>query len=163
MNIRSSKYICLQLAITAWLYPAIDPRSGFLNNATRESKYVNNLIEARKRDEDDFAYIMRIKKLYNINIWVYTPCSGGREELFKPVDDFDKDGKDVSILVWGNGLTGHCAPIKNIETLLDIIKITLTIIIVIDVHIGLIQKLNTKFTNVTTLSNSRLFVLRRRK
>ena len=38
LNIRNSKYNCLHLAITAWLYPAIDPRSGFLNNATRESK-----------------------------------------------------------------------------------------------------------------------------
>ena len=57
LNIRNSEY-----AITAWLYPAINPRSGFLNNATRESKYVNNLIEARQRDEYDFAYIIRIPK-----------------------------------------------------------------------------------------------------
>ena len=109
----------MQLAITAWLYPAIDPGSGFLNNATRESKYVNNLIEARQRDEVDFAYIMRIQKLYNINIWVYTLCGGCKVELFKAVDDFDKDRKDVRILVWGNGRTEHCALIKNIETLLD--------------------------------------------
>ena len=46
------------MALTAWLYPAIDPRSGFLNNATRESKYANNLIEARQRDEDDLGYIL---------------------------------------------------------------------------------------------------------
>ena len=109
----------MQLAITAWLYPAIDPRSGFLDNATPESKYVNNLIEARQRDEDDFAYIMRIQKLYNINIWVYKPCGGGKVELFKPVDDFDKDRKDFSILVWRKELTEYCALIKNIETLLD--------------------------------------------
>ena len=119
LNIRNSKYNCLQLASTAWLYPAIDPRSGFLNNAIRESKYVNNLIDARQRDEDDFAYIMRIQKLYNFNIWVYTPCGGGKVELFKPVDDFDKDREDFRILVWGNGLTEHCALVKNIETLLD--------------------------------------------
>ena len=91
----------MQLAITAWLYPAIDPRRGFLNNATHESKYVNNLIEARQRDEDDFGYILRIQKLYNINIWVYTPCGWGKVELFKPVDDFDKDRKDVRLLVSG--------------------------------------------------------------
>ena len=110
----------MQLAITAWLYPAIDPGSGFLNNATRESKYVNNLIEARQRDEDDFAYLMRIQKVFNINFWVYKPCGGGKVELlFIPVDDFDKDRKDVRILVWGNGLTERCALIKNIETLLD--------------------------------------------
>ena len=62
---------------------------------------------------------MRIQKLYNINIWVYTPCGGGKIELFKPVDDFDKDRKDVRILVWGNGLTEHCALSKNIESFLD--------------------------------------------
>ena len=66
----------MQLGITAWLYPAIDPRSSFLNNKTRESKYVNNLIEARQRDDDDFGYILRIQKLYNINIWIYTACGG---------------------------------------------------------------------------------------
>ena len=109
----------MQLAITAWLYRAIDPRSGFLNNATRESQYVNNLIEAQQRDEDDFKFIMRIQKLYIINIWVYTPCGGGKVELLKPVDDFDKDRKDVRILVWRNGPAEHCALIKNMETLLD--------------------------------------------
>ena len=71
LNIRSYKYNCLQLNFFAWLYPA-------MHHATRESKYVNNLIEARQRDEDDFAYILRIQKLYNINIWVYTPCGGGK-------------------------------------------------------------------------------------
>ena len=82
----------MQLTITAWLHPSID-------HATRESKYENNLIEARQRDEDDFAYIIRIQKLYNISIWVYTPCGGGKVESFKPVDDFDKDRKDVRTLV----------------------------------------------------------------
>ena len=91
LNISSYKYNCLQLTIIAWLHPAMD-------HATRESKYVNNLIGARQLDEDDFAYIMKIQKLYNINIWVYTPCGGGKVELFKTVDDFDKDRKDVSCL-----------------------------------------------------------------
>ena len=108
----------MQLTITAWLYPAIDPRSGFYNHATRENNYVNNLIEPRQQNEDDFAYIIRIQKLY-INIWVYTPCGEGKVELFKPVDEFHKDRRDVRILVWGNGTTEHCALIKNIETLLD--------------------------------------------
>ena len=57
--------------------------------------------------------------MYNINIWVYTPCGNGKIELFKPVDDFNKDRKDVRILVWSNGQIEHCALIKNIETLLD--------------------------------------------
>ena len=103
--------------------------------------------------------------MYNINIWVYTSCGGGKVELFKPVDDFDNDRKDVRILVWGDGTTEQCALIKNIETLLERpnknnINI---IIIVIFVHIGLIHKLNTTNMNSATLSNPRLFVLRRRK
>ena len=57
--------------------------------------------------------------MYNINIWVYTPCGGAKVELLKPVDDFDKDRKDVRILVRGDGTTEHCALIKNIETLLE--------------------------------------------
>ena len=73
LNIRSYKNNCLQLTITAWLHPAMD-------HATRESKYVNNQNEARQRDEDDFAFIIRIQKFYNINIWVYTPCVEGKVE-----------------------------------------------------------------------------------
>ena len=57
--------------------------------------------------------------MYNINIWVYTPCGNGKKELIKQVDDFNKDRKDVRILVWSNGQIEHCALIKNIETLLD--------------------------------------------
>ena len=69
--------------------------------------------------------------MYNINIrGVYTPCGEGKEELFKPVHDFDTNRKDVRILVWGNhGETSakpvpgwsktHCALIENIENLLD--------------------------------------------
>ena len=102
--------------------------------------------------------------MYNNNIWVYTPCGGGKVQLFKPVDDFDKDRKDVRILVWGDGTTERCALIKNIETLLERPnKNNIKIIIVIDVHNGLIHKLNTTNMNAATLSNPRLFVLRRRK
>ena len=102
----------MQLTVTAWLYPVIV-------NATRESKYVDKLIEPKQQYEYDFGYILRIQKLYNINIWLYTPCGGGKVELFKPVDDFNKDRNDVRILVWGDGTTEHCAVIKNKETLLD--------------------------------------------
>ena len=56
--------------------------------------------------------------MYNYNTWIYTPCGDGKVELPKSVDDFDKDKKDVRILVWGNGLTEHCALIKNIGTLI---------------------------------------------
>ena len=102
----------MQLTITTWLHPVI-------GNATRESKYVDKLIEPRQKHKNDFGYISRIQKLYNINIWIYTPCGEGKVELFKPVDDFDKNGKDVRILVWSNGQIEHCALIKNIETLSD--------------------------------------------
>ena len=112
LNIPSYIYNCLHLTIAAWLYPAI-------HHATREIKYQNKLIEPRHQHEDDFGYTLRIQKLYNINLWIYTPFGGGNVELFKPVDDFDKDRKDVRILVWGDGTTKHCALIKNIETLLD--------------------------------------------
>ena len=111
LNIRSYKYNCLQLIFTAWLYPAP-------HHATRESKYVDKLIEPRQQHEDDFAYIIRTQKLYNISIWVYTPCGGVEVELFKQVDDLNKDREDVRILVWCNGQIEHCALIKNIETLL---------------------------------------------
>ena len=72
LNMRSYKHNCLKLTITAWLHLSMD-------HETRESKYVNNLIEARQRDEDEFAYIVRIQKFYNINIWVFTPCGGAKE------------------------------------------------------------------------------------
>ena len=57
--------------------------------------------------------------MYNINIWVYTPCGEGKTLLFKPVDDFDKDRKDVGILVWENAGVEPCALIKNIENLIE--------------------------------------------
>ena len=63
LNIRNSEYNCLQLLITAWLHPAMD-------QATRRSKYVRNLIEARQQHEDDSAYKIRIHKLQNISVWV---------------------------------------------------------------------------------------------
>ena len=88
-----------------------------MDHATRESKYENKLIVPRQQHEDDFAYILRIQKFYNI--WMYTPRGDGKVELLKSVDDFNKDRKDVRILVWGNGQTEDCALIKNIETLLD--------------------------------------------
>ena len=141
----------MQLTITAWLHPVI-------GNATRESKHLDKLIEPRQQHEDDFGYILRIHKLYNINIWLYTPCGGGKVELFKQVDDFNKDRKDVRILVWSNGQIEHCALIKNIETLLvrPNKKITLNIIIAIGVPIGLTHKLNMINGNATTHSSQRL-------
>ena len=76
LNIRSFKYNCLQLTITAWLHPV-------RGNAIRESKYVDKLIEPRQQHEDDFGYILRIHKFYNINNWLYTPCGGVKVEINK--------------------------------------------------------------------------------
>ena len=106
LNIRSYMYNCLQLTITAWLHPVI-------GNATRESKYVDKVIEPRQQHEDDFGYILRIQKLYKINIWLYTPCGRGKVELFKQVDEFNENRRDVRILVWSNGKLEHCALIKK--------------------------------------------------
>ena len=92
----------MQLTITAWLPPII-------GNATRKNKYVDKLIEPRQQHEDDFGYILRIQKLYNIKIGLYTNCGGGEVELFKQVDDFHKGRKDVRLLVWSNGQIEHCA------------------------------------------------------
>ena len=64
------------------------------------------------------GYILRIQKLYNIKIWINTPCGNGKVEFFRQVDDFNKGGKDVRILVWSNCQIEHCALIKNKETLL---------------------------------------------
>ena len=102
----------MRLTITAWLHPAMD-------HATRESKYENKLIVPKQQHEVDFDYILRIQKLYNMKIWVYTPRGEGKVELFKPAEDFNKDRKDVRIIIWGKGQTEHCALIKNIEALLD--------------------------------------------
>ena len=57
--------------------------------------------------------------MYNIIVWINTPCGDGKVELLKPADDFDKDRKDVRILVWDKAGVEHCALIKNTETLLD--------------------------------------------
>ena len=157
LNIRSYKYHCLQLTIIAWLYPA-------MHHATLESKYQNKLIEPRKQHEDDFGYILRKQKLYNINIWVYTSCGGGKVDLFKPVDDFDKDRKDVRILVWADGTTEHCALIKNIETLLDRPnKNNIKYFYCDRCTFWFDSQIKYDKHELTLLSNPRLFVLRRRK
>ena len=100
--------------------------------------------------------------MYNINIWVYTPCGGGKLEMFKQVDDFKKDRKDVRILVWSNGQIEHFALIKNIETLLERPnKNNIKYYYCYSVPIGLTHKLNMINTNATTHSNQRLFILRK--
>ena len=101
--------------------------------------------------------------MYNINIWVYSPCGGGKVELFKPVDDFQKDRKDVRILVWSNGLTELCALIKNIETLIERPNRINHKFYYCDRCTYWFDSLNMTNMNVTTPSNPKLFVIRRRK
>ena len=91
LYIRNSKYSCIQLTLTDWLHPAMD-------HATREIQYVNNINDPRRKQEDDFADIIRIQKLYKTNIGVYTPHGERKVKLFEPVEDIDKDRKDVRIL-----------------------------------------------------------------
>ena len=129
-----------------------------MDHAT-ESKHLKNLIEARQRDEDDFAYIISKQKMYNMNIWVYTPCGGGKVEIFKPADDSDKDLKDVRILAWGDGTTEHTVLIKNIETLLDQPNRMNHKFFYCGRCTYCFDSLNTTNMNVTTPSNPRLFVL----
>ena len=83
-------------------------------------------------------------------------------ELFKQVDDFNKDRKDVRILVLSNGQIEHCALIKKYRNPVRSPKIKITLnIIAKDLPIGLTHKLNMINTNATTNSNQRLFVLRK--
>ena len=44
------------------------------DHATRGSNYAENLILPRQQHEDDFAFIIRIQKMFNINILLYIPC-----------------------------------------------------------------------------------------
>ena len=56
LNTRNYKYYCLQLSIAALLHFAID-------KATRDSKYVNDLIVPRQQHVGDFAYIIGKKEI----------------------------------------------------------------------------------------------------
>ena len=80
--------------------------------SNEKSKHQDKLIAPRQHHEDDFGYMLRKQKLYNTKIWVYTPCGDGKDELLHSVDDFNKDRKDVRILVCENGQTKHCARLR---------------------------------------------------
>ena len=49
LNIRNNKFNCLRLCITAALFPAAD-------HATRESKYIKNLVDDWKDNENTYDY-----------------------------------------------------------------------------------------------------------
>ena len=71
------------------------------------------------KDFKHIAYVLRIQKLYIINIGVYTTCGDGKVELLKSVNVFNRDQRNVSVLVLKNDGVEHCALIKTTETLID--------------------------------------------
>ena len=64
LNIRSNKFNCLRLCITAALHPVTE-------HATRENKYINNLVDDWEYNETAYDYITKTQNKYNINIWFY--------------------------------------------------------------------------------------------
>ena len=98
------------MCITAALFPVTD-------HATRESKYINNLVDDCEHNENNYDYLTRIQNKYNINIWFYQPSTEDdvKVELLEKCLNFVKGCKNVRILAWDE----HCALIKNIKVLLE--------------------------------------------
>ena len=90
LSTRKYKQNCLPLTITASRHPVKE-------HATRDRKYVINLIVPRQQIEDGFAYIfayiIRKQNICSVNIWLHTPCGDSKVDLFKSnlFIDFDKD------------------------------------------------------------------------
>ena len=84
--------------------------------ATKENKYINNLVDEWEYNETTYDYISQIQNKYNINIWFYRPTQdGAKVERLQKCSNFVKDRQNVRILVWNE----HCALIKNVEVLLE--------------------------------------------
>ena len=58
----------MRLCITAEFSPAAD-------HATRENKYINNLVDDSEDNENTYDYLTRMQNKYNINIWFYRPST----------------------------------------------------------------------------------------
>ena len=111
LNIKSNKFMFLRLCITAALYPVTQ-------DATRENKYINNLVDDREYNETAYDFIAKIQNKYNINIWLYRPTQDSniaKVERLEKCSNFVKDRQSVIILVWNE----HCPLIKNVEVLLE--------------------------------------------
>ena len=111
LNIKSNKYNCLRLRITAALYPVTQ-------DATREKSINNNLVNDWEYNEIASDYITKIQNKYYFNIWFYRPTQDSniaKVECLEKSSDFVKDRQNVRILVWNK----HCALIKNVEVLLE--------------------------------------------
>ena len=111
LNIKSNKFNWLRLCITAALYPVTQ-------DATRENKYINNLVDDWEYNETAYDYITKIQNKYNINIWFYRPAQDSniaKVGRLEKCSNFVKDRQNVRIPVWNE----HCALIKNVEVLLE--------------------------------------------
>ena len=111
LNIKSNTFNCLRLCITAALYPVTQ-------DATRENKYINNLVDDWEYNETAYDYITKIQNKYNINNWFYRPTQDSniaKVERLEKCSNFVKDRQNVRVLVWNE----HCALIKNVEVLLE--------------------------------------------
>ena len=87
-------------------------------DATRENKYINNLVDDWEYNETVYDYITKIQNKYFINIWFYRPTQDSniaKVERLEKCSNFVKDRQNVRILVWNE----HCALIKKVEVLLE--------------------------------------------
>ena len=85
-------------------------------DATRENKYINNLVDDWEYNETAYDYITKIQNKYNIKIWLYGPTQDSniaKVERLEKCPNIVKDRQNVRILVWNE----HCALIKNVEVL----------------------------------------------
>ena len=75
-----------------------------IQDATRDNKYIKNLVDEWEYKETAFDYITKIQNKYNIKIWFYRPTQDSNiakvERLEKCSNFFVKDKQNVSILVW---------------------------------------------------------------
>ena len=86
--------------------------------ATRENKYINNLVDDWEYNETAYDYITKVQNKYNINISFYKPAQDSniaKVERLEKCSNFVKDRQNVRILVWEE----NCALIKNVEVLLE--------------------------------------------
>ena len=115
LNFRSNKFNCLRLCIIAALHPLTE-------HATRENKFINNLVDDCEYNETAYDIITKVQKKYIINIWFYRPTAVLRHrpaqdsniakvERIEKCFNFVKDRQSVRILVWEE----HCALIKNVK------------------------------------------------
>ena len=119
LNIKSNKFNCLRLCITAALYTVTQ-------DATTENTYIKNLVDDWEYNETANDYITKIQNKYNIDIWFYRPKAVLRQrstqdsnianvERLEKCSNFVKGRQNVRIITWNE----RCALNKNVEVLLE--------------------------------------------